>query len=140
MKNIPQWAILALITLSLFGFIDASYLAIKQYQGEVIPCSITEGCDIVLTSPQAKLLGIPLSVFGTLYYGAIFILSIAGLRNRNIFNWSVYLPIGGFLFSIWLIYAQVAIIQAYCQYCLVSAGITTLLAGISMYIIRLPRE
>ncbi len=140
MKNIPTWIPILLITLSFVGFLDATFLAVKQYQGGIIPCSITEGCDVVLKSPQSKLLGISVSYYGMAYYATILLLSVASFRNREILRWSIYIPFLGLLFSFWFMYAQIFIIQAFCQYCIASALITVLLCIISMRVVQLQHE
>jgi uncharacterized membrane protein len=140
MKNIPTWIVVLLIGFSFLGFLDASYLTIKQYQGDIVPCSITEGCDAVLASAQSKILGIPVSRYGVVYYLAILLLSIASLHNRNILRWVVYIPFTGLAFSAWFMYAQIVIIHALCQYCIASAIITLQLCFISMRMIQLDHE
>lgn len=120
-------AILAAIV-SLAGVADAAYLTIHHYTAEPVPCSIIEGCEQVLNSPYATIGGVPLAIFGLLAYFAAFslaLLTIFGNRGMwKLFGVQVVIMAG---FSAWLIYVQAALIGAFCQFCLLSALITTTL-------------
>ncbi len=50
------------------GLIDAIYLTIHHLTGEKVPCSVTGGCETVLTSSYAEIAGIPLATFGAIAY------------------------------------------------------------------------
>lgn len=123
----PWTAILAAIV-SLAGIADAAYLTIHHYTAEPVPCSIIEGCEQVLTSPYATIGGVPLAIFGLLAYFTAFslaLLTIFGNRMMwRLFGAQVIIMAG---FSAWLIYVQAALIGAFCQFCLLSALITTTL-------------
>ncbi|HLM62462.1 MAG TPA: vitamin K epoxide reductase family protein [Pyrinomonadaceae bacterium] len=110
---------------ALIGLADAIYLTIKHYTGEQVPCSIVEGCEQVLTSSYAEIAGIPLAIFGAAAYFAAFSLAIlAAFGNRSmwtLFGIQVSLML---IFTAWLVYLQAFVIEAYCQFCLLSAAIT----------------
>ena len=116
---------------ALIGIADAVYLTIKHYTGEKVPCSIVEGCEQVLTSSYAEIAGIPLAAFGALAYFTAFSLAIlAAFGNRlmwQIFGVQVALMA---IFTIWLVYLQAFVIEAFCQFCLVSAAVTLALLAI----------
>ena|SRR3989344_1938042 len=122
------------LTLSLLGFLDASYLAIKYYQGEVPTCAFFNGCDIVTTSKYAVILGVPIALTGAIYYLTLFILAILSLdMQKPIFMKSATAIAGaGFLFSLWLIYLQIFVLNALCLYCIISA-----ISSTSLFIIGL---
>lgn len=113
---------------ALGGLADAVYLTIKHYTGEKVPCSIVEGCEQVLTSSYAEIFGIPLAAFGAGAYFVAFSLAIlTAFGNRSMwtfFGAQVSLML---LFTVWLVYLQAFVIGAFCQFCLVSAAITTTL-------------
>ena len=116
---------------TLIGIADAVYLTVKHYTGEKVPCSIVEGCEQVLTSSYAEIAGIPLAAFGALAYFTAFSLAIlAAFGNRlmwQIFGVQVALMA---IFTIWLVYLQAFVIEAFCQFCLVSAAVTLALLAI----------
>ena len=46
------------------GLADALYLTIEHLAGRSVPCSVTGGCEEVLTSSYAVIAGIPLAAVG----------------------------------------------------------------------------
>ena len=119
-----KFAITAAI-LTLIGIIDASYLTYHHLKRELVPCSIVSGCETVLTSVYAEFYGIPLAAFGLAAYLAALILAISAFwGNRKLwflFGLQVCLMA---IFTIWLLYLQAFVINAFCQFCLLSASVT----------------
>ncbi len=117
--------------IALIGLADAVYLTIKHYTGETVPCSLVEGCEQVLTSAYAEIGGVPLAIFGAAAYFAAFSLAIlTAFGNRSmwkIFGVQVALMA---IFTAWLVYLQAFVIEAFCQFCLVSAAVTLALFAI----------
>jgi uncharacterized membrane protein len=125
------------IFVALIGLGDAIYLTIHHYTAEPVPCSILTGCEQVLTSKYATLGGIPflenvsfikdvpLAVLGGLAYLTAILLAVFSLKgNRKtwfLFGLQVTLMA---IFSGWLLYLQGIVIEAFCQFCLLSAIIT----------------
>jgi len=113
---------------ALIGLADAVYLTVKHYTGEAVPCSLVEGCEQVLTSAYAEIGGIPLAIFGAAAYFAAFSLAtLAAFGNRSM--WTLFGIQAGLMliFTAWLIYLQAFVIEAFCQFCLLSAGTTLVL-------------
>ncbi len=110
---------------ALIGLADAVYLTIHHYTGEKVPCSIVEGCEQVLTSSYAEIGGVPLAIFGAAAYFAAFSLAILAAYGNRLM-WSLF---GGqvvlmAIFTAWLVYLQAFVIEAFCQFCLISAATT----------------
>lgn len=124
---------------ALIGLADAIYLTIKHYTGEAVPCSLVDGCEQVLTSSYAEIGGVPLAIFGAAAYFAAFSLAIlAAFGNRSmwtLFGVQVSLML---IFTAWLVYLQAFVIEAFCQFCLLSAG-TTLVMFVVYLSSRFPR-
>lgn len=116
---------------ALIGVADAVYLTVHHYTGEKVPCSVVAGCEQVLTSSYAEIAGVPLAAFGALAYFTAFALSVlTAFGNRaawKIFGVQVVLMA---IFTAWLVYLQAFVIEAFCQFCLVSAAITFTLFSI----------
>lgn len=116
----------ALGVLSFLGFLDASFLTAEHFLGGTVPCSLGQ-CEAVLSSPYSSLWGIPVAIFGALFY--LFVLSIV------FFTWEtgkkkvtgLLLPAGflAFLASFYFTYLQFFVIHAICWYCLFSALLST---------------
>ena len=128
-RPVRKSALLLLLLISILGFADASYLAAKFYQGKVPPCSIVSGCEEVTTSQYATILGVPVSLTGALYYLAFIILLVVYLdRGKDaFFRAAAWLSVFGFLFSLWLLSAQLFLIGAICLYCLFSFTTSTVI-------------
>jgi uncharacterized membrane protein len=111
------------VILALVGLSDSIYLTVHHLTAEPVPCSLVEGCETVLTSAYAAIAGIPLAGFGALAYFAAFALALlAAYGNEK--AWKVFGLQAAFMavFSAWLIYVQAFYINAFCQFCLLSAG------------------
>lgn len=136
LQQIHSSAIVFILIIALIGFIDASYLTIEHYRGVIPPCSITAGCEDVLTSGYSIILGIPVSIVGSLFYLFILIGAFAYLESKNtlILKWALVSTILGFLFSLWFTFIQVFILHSYCIYCLGSAFSSTILFVTAMHI------
>jgi uncharacterized membrane protein len=125
---------LAAALVALVGLGDAIYLTINHYTGEKVPCSITGGCEAVLTSAYAEIGGVPLAAFGALAYFLAFSLAIlAAFGNR--LTWKLFGVQATLMaaFSLWLIYLQAFVILEYCQFCLLSAATSVTLFLIALF-------
>lgn len=126
--SISRWS---LGILSFLGFVDATYLTVNHYLALAVPCSLTHGCDTVLTSVYATIGFMPVALIGMLYYLLIFgvVLYIFTSDAVPMRLLQVLAGITGiaFLSSCYLLYLQIFVIHAICEYCLGSAIISTLL-------------
>jgi uncharacterized membrane protein len=124
------WAAAAV---ALVGLGDAVYLTAKHFTDEKLPCSLITGCEQVLTSEYAEIFGIPTAAFGALAYFLAFSLALlAAFGNRKMWLFYGLLTVVMFLFTVWLVYLQAFVIEAFCQFCLLSALTTTLLFIIAL--------
>ena len=128
-KHIPHWLSISILIVAFLGFIDASFLTAEHYLNMTPPCFIVQGCDVVTTSSYSKILGIPVSLFGSLFYISILVLGIYFVDKQK----SVALTLIhagttlGLLMSLWFVYVQAFILKSWCLYCLFSAGTSTAL-------------
>lgn len=108
------------------GFLDATYLTLAHFQNSIPPCTV-EGCEVVLTSRYAIVLGIPLALLGSLFYISVMAVSLLILTNyREIFVKMFYfLAATGLIVSLILSGIQAFDLKAFCQYCLASAATST---------------
>jgi uncharacterized membrane protein len=136
-KRLP----LALVILSLIGLADALYLVVATYTDTPIVCGLIEGCNDVAKSPFTRILGIPLSVYGTGYYLVALALSLGIMQwgttraRQLMFLWAF----AGVLFSAYTVYLQAVVIEAWCMWCVLSEIVTVLLLAFS-WPLRRPRE
>jgi len=116
---------------SLAGLADATYLTVQALTGETLSCGGSPDCFRVLGSSYARVGGIPVALLGAVAY-----LSVFAFTTFAAFGYSrariLLIPIVGamFLATLWFLYVQAFLLHAYCRYCLFSAAITFLLAGL----------
>jgi uncharacterized membrane protein len=117
--------------LSLFGIADALYLTIEHVTGQSVRCTILSGCSEVLSSPYAVVAGIPLAAVGAAaYFTAFSLATLAAFGYRFAGRLLTAVVVAMFFVSVWLFYLQAFVIRQFCQYCLLSAAITTGLLAI----------
>ena len=128
-NKIPNWLVITMVILGVIGLFDASYLTISHYTGSQLNCNIFEGCEVVTTSKYSKILGIPVSLLGALYYLTILITAVIYLdrKNTKVFQLLRGFTIFGLLFTGWFTYVQGFILHAWFQYCVLSAITSTTL-------------
>ena len=126
--------------LALLGIADALYLTVEHVTGQSVRCTIISGCSAVLSSPYAVVAGIPLAAVGDAAYFTVFSLAILAIFGYRIAG-KLLLPLVGamFLVTLWLIYLQAFVIRELCQYCLLSALITTTLLVVAVFVNRRSR-
>lgn len=110
---------------ALVGIADSVYLTVEHFKNEIPPCSIVQGCELVLTSAWAEIAGVPLSLFGALAYFTAFALALlAAFGNRKLWTLFGFQTVLMTLFTLWLLYLQAFVIGVFCQFCLLSAATT----------------
>jgi len=126
---VPVSYAVATLIVALIGFADATYLVIEHFRGVVPPCTITAGCELVLTSPFSVVWGIPVALLGSLFYLLIAAGAFAYLESKNeeILRYTLQFTMFGLLASIWFVFLQVFILHSYCAYCMGSALTSTTL-------------
>jgi uncharacterized membrane protein len=135
----PKRAMVSLfLAVSLVGFVNAAYLTAKHYLGAPPACSLFAGCEKVTTSRYATIMGIPLALLGAIYYLTLFLSVIAYLDTRRvgIFRGAAGFTAVGFVASAWFVYLQLFVIQAICQYCMLSALTSTILFLLGITVLR----
>ena len=130
-ENSPKkfaWLYLFAAVLSLGGLADAIYLTVQDVTGASLRCTIISGCSEVLASKYSHIGSIPLASVGAFAYFVFFSLAILAAFGYGFARpFLTILVTLMFLTSLWLIYLQAFVIHHFCQYCLLSAGITTIL-------------
>jgi uncharacterized membrane protein len=115
--------------LSLVGLADSIYLTVEHLAGRSVRCTITSGCEEVLTSAYATINGFPLAGVGAIGYFIVFSLAIlAAFGNRRAGDVLFYLVALMLAVSIYLFILQAFVLHAFCQFCLLSGAVTLLLS------------
>lgn len=125
------------IYLLFVGLAISSYLLYVYTSNSALPCTISHGCDTVRYSQYAKLFSVPVPFFGVLFY--ICGLGLAGLglvqkRLRYLLLLWV-LTAWGFVFAGYLTYLEAYVINAWCSWCVINAGVNVLTFLMTTYVI-----
>ena len=113
------------------GLADAVYLTVIALTGETAACGGQIGCQEVLGSAYARIGKIPVAVFGVLAYFSAFTFATFAAFNYARARMFFMITVGCmFLGTLWFLYVQAFVLHAFCRYCLFSAAITFLLAGL----------
>ncbi len=128
------------LVLALLGIGDSFYLAESAITDTALVCEIDgfDGCNVVAQSPYAHLFGIPLGVYGVVFYISVFVLAIAVMiiSRRFWYRLLIGLSFVGVLASLYFLAIQLFLIQATCVYCLGSALITFLMFPLSLWLYK----
>ena len=118
---IIRWSVLVLAFL---GIADATYLAQSELSGVLPVCTVEgiNGCRTVAESSFAHLFGIPIGIYGIIFYVFIFVLSAIKLlfAHTNILRVLRILSLSGLIVSAVLFSIQVFVIDTFCLYCDIS--------------------
>ncbi len=124
--------------IALLGLIDAGYLTYTRFLGIVPPCSLSilSGCATVAKSSYSVLFGIPLSVYGMVFYDlalTITVLSFINIKIKKAQEIIFAISLAGAVSSIYFLYLQAFVIKAFCIYCVFSALCSFALLAISFF-------
>jgi uncharacterized membrane protein len=120
--RVPAWAVATTFTLSLVGLALATYLTITHFEPQALFCTDKGfiNCGVVTTSGESRLLGIPVAFLGLGTYVVMSVLNSPwGWRAKNywvhVARFVIALVSMGFV--LWLLYAELIIINNLCLYC-----------------------
>ncbi len=141
LSKVDRWYVPLMALLSFSGFVDATYLTISYFKGASLICNFSTGCNQVTSSVYSTVFGLPVALLGLGFYVTVFVLIIAYFDWRN--EWLPKIILGvstlAFGFSLWFVWVMIFVIKAFCQYCLVSAVLSTAIFGASVIRYRLGR-
>ena len=131
---------ITLFILALVGFYIARYIYTQKRKNKPIVCIAGFDCDTVTRSRYSKIFGVPLEVFGMLFYGVFSFayLFISFMPEYNLPDIIILLlilaPLFSFIFSLYLLYVQLFIIKTKCSLCFLSSFISILIFFLSILI------
>lgn len=126
----------ASIVTAILGGLDAAYLLIYKLTSAQAMCLGSGDCATVNASRYSEIFGIPVSLLGLLAYLAI--IGIHALETRSRFfeqngNLLIFgLSLAGVVFSAYLTYIGLYVIDAVCPFCVASAIFITLIFVLSI--------
>lgn len=137
MKHKKQRLLQFIIFLSLLGVIISGYLVKVHYSGQSI-CDMSNklSCSLVSKSKYAEIGGIPVALFGVIFYLVLGLTSFSlyyinkkvEISQNKLIHFATYpkllliLVVPAFVFSFYLTYAEFFLIKVICIACLISQG------------------
>ena len=119
-------------SLAAVGIGLTAYLLYARHTGTTLAC-ITGGCETVQSSPYSELLGIPVAALGLASF--VVLLVTACLRTEPARLAQAVVALAAFAFSAYLVYVQLHVIGAVCDWCVASDVVTT--AATALVLLRL---
>jgi uncharacterized membrane protein len=140
-----KWLYRASVALVVLGLAVSIYMTIYKVLNADAMCLGSGDCSTVNASRYSEVNGIPVALIGILGYLAILATHYFENRNRFFKQNSTLMIFGmaltGFVFTVWLIYVEVAILKALCPFCVTSQTAMTLIFMIAvMRLIRQPQS
>lgn len=127
----------ATLALAGAGAAIAAYLLSVRLTGRSLACA-TGGCETVQSSAYADVLGVPVAALGLAGYVAL------GVTAAGRGEWArmgqALVALAGLTFSAYLLYIQLEVIGAVCDWCLVSDSLITGLAALALLRLRIPAQ
>jgi uncharacterized membrane protein len=137
-----KWLYRISVILVVIGLLVSVYMTIYKVTSNDAMCLGSGDCSTVNASRYAEVYGIPVASIGIAGYFAILLVHWYERRDNFFEKNGPMLIFGmaltGFLFTLYLIYVEFALLKAYCPFCLTSQAAMTLIFIIS--IIRLVRQ
>ncbi|HET7233578.1 MAG TPA: vitamin K epoxide reductase family protein [Longimicrobium sp.] len=133
----PPLARMAIAVLAVIGLLVSGYLSLYKL-GVIggLTCQVGS-CEQVQASPWAVMLGVPVSLWGAGAYLTLLVVALLGLKRRYVDErWVALVLFGvsaaGVAFSGYLTYIEAFVIEMWCQWCVTSAVIITLIFLLSI--------
>ena len=118
---------------AVLGTAITAYLLYVRQTGGALVCS-TGGCETVQSSSYAVVLGVPVAALGLIGFLALLVTALA--RGDWARLSQATLALTAFFFSAYLLYIQLAVIDAICQWCLAADVLTTAIVALALLRLR----
>ncbi len=137
-----KWLYRTSVALAVLGLLVSIYMTVYKITSNDSMCLGSGDCSTVNASKYSEVNNIPVAVLGVIGYAAILAVHFFENRNRFFKQNSTLMIFGmaltGFIFTIWLIYVEIALLKALCPFCITSQAAMTIIFIIA--IIRLIRQ
>lgn len=127
------------LLLVVIGLAVAGYLSYLKLEDAPAVCveSGPFNCNIVLNSQYSELARVPIAYLGFAVYAAIGLILVLEQRVGFLRSWGSMIAFGigafAWLFSLWLVYVQFALLGALCPWCLSHETNFTILFALICY-------
>jgi uncharacterized membrane protein len=135
-SNSPNKRRIAIGLLATLGSIDSLYLTWTKIGGAYAACAGVGDCEAVNASIYSEIAGVPVAALGLAMYALIVVLvwleaRIPALKEK--LQMAVFgLALAGLVYSGWLTYVAIEILEAVCPYCVFSAVLISSIFALSV--------
>lgn len=130
------------VALTIIGLLVSIYMTIYKVTSNDNMCVGSQDCSVVNASKYSEVNGIPVAVVGAIGYttllGLLFLERKPGFFKDNGSMIFFGISLIGFFFTLWLVYVEIALLKAYCPFCIASQIAMTLIFILS--VIRVVRQ
>ncbi len=140
-----KWLYRASVSLVILGALVSIYMTIYKFTANDAMCLGSGDCHTVNASKYSEVNGIPVAVFGIIGYlailAALYFEDSSRFFKQNATLMIFGMSLTGFIFTVWLIYVEIALLKAICPFCVTSQVAMTLIFIIAvMRLIRQPQS
>jgi uncharacterized membrane protein len=134
-----DWLRVISLVICLLGIFVAGYMAWAEVTGNETVCANTGkiNCEAVQKSAYGETFGIPVAIMGLLGYLAIFGALVLEDQVKIVAEYGRTAVVGmalfGVMFQTYLTYVEGAVLDKWCQWCVTSFILITLICGIGIY-------
>jgi uncharacterized membrane protein len=121
------------VALALIGAAISSYLLYARHADATILCS-TGGCSTVQSSRYAEMFGVPVAALGLIAFVSLAL--AAALPGELARDAQAVLALGAAAFGGYLLYVQLVVIEAVCDWCLATDALVSCLAVLALLRLR----
>jgi len=136
-----DWTWIAACLLAIVGLLDSLYLSYIKLANQTASCDLIGDCEKVNNSRYAVIGGVPIAVLGAAGYLLILVLlyldrpPTGGPESVRFAFFG--LTLAGTLYSIYLTYLELFVLEAICPFCALSAVVMVGLFALSLVRLRL---
>ncbi|MCF7833742.1 MAG: vitamin K epoxide reductase family protein [Candidatus Pacebacteria bacterium] len=131
---------LGMLIFAIVGFFIAKYIYNTKKENKPLVCAVGFDCNGVVNSRFSKLFGIPVEFFGMLYYALMSIAYLALLfipassLSPLIILFLAFAPMSAFIFSLYLLFAQVFVLKKGCSWCFISSFVCICIFILTLFV------
>ena len=130
LRAAPNWPLLAL---AVVGMVLTAYLTWAKFTESALQgCAVGGGCDLVLTSRWATLLGLPTSLWGFFGYAALGAIAFVRRTGKQ-WSWAWTVALVGVCYSVYLTTVSLTMLQSACPYCLTSLALMSSILALTAW-------
>ena len=124
------------IALAIIGLLVSVYMTVYKITSNDNMCIGSKDCSVVNASRYSEINGIPVALIGVGGYAAIIALLLLerkpGFFKQNSTMILFGFSLTGFLFTVYLIFVEIALLKAYCPFCITSQTVMTIIFILSV--------